>query len=167
MLKALRTLGVETHLVISPAGAMTIHAETPYTLTEVEAMATHTYPARDIGARIASGSFATAGMVVAPCSVKTLAEIACGTTGSLLTRAADVTLKECRRLVLMVRETPLHAGHLENMLKCARLGAVIAPPVPAFYTQPDRLEDIIAHSIGRVLDLFGLESGTVKRWEGL
>jgi 4-hydroxy-3-polyprenylbenzoate decarboxylase len=164
LLEALRTLAVETHLVVSKAAEMTIGYETNMTSAAVKALADVVYPAGDLGAAIASGSFPALGMIVAPCSVRSMAEIATGVTSSLLTRAADVTLKERRRLVLMVRETPLHSGHLRNMLALSDMGAIIAPPVPAFYARPRSLDDMVDHSIGRVLDLFGMESGRVRRW---
>jgi 4-hydroxy-3-polyprenylbenzoate decarboxylase len=121
----------------------------------------------DIGAAISSGSFATLGMLVAPCSIRSLSEIASGITGSLLSRAADVALKERRRVVLMVREAPLHAGHLRSMLAATEIGAIISPPVPGFYTRPETIDDIVDHSVGRALELFGLDTGRVKRWKGL
>ena len=164
LLEALRELEVETHLVISRAAEMTIGYETDMTAAVVKALADVVYPVGDLGAAIASGSFPALGMIVAPCSVRSMAEIATGVTSSLLTRAADVTLKERRRLVLMVRETPLHSGHLRNMLALSEMGAIIAPPVPAFYARPTSLADMVDHSIGRVLDLFGMDSGRVRRW---
>ena len=164
LLEALRALDVETHLVVSKAAEMTIGYETDMTSAAVKALADMVYPAADLGAAIASGSFPALGMIVAPCSVRSMAEIATGVTSSLLTRAADVALKERRRLVLMVRETPLHAGHLRNMLALSEMGAIIAPPVPAFYARPSSLMDMVDHSIGRVLDLFGIDSGRVRRW---
>ena len=164
LLEALRALDVETHLVVSKAAEMTLGYETDMTSAAVKALADVVYPAADLGAAIASGSFPALGMIVAPCSVRSMAEIATGVTSSLLTRAADVTLKERRRLVLMVRETPLHSGHLRNMLALSEMGAIIAPPVPAFYARPSSLMDMVDHSIGRVLDLFGMDSGRVRRW---
>lgn len=163
-LRLLRRLGVETHLVMSRAAHVTLGHETELGVAEVRALADVWYRQDDIGAAIASGSFRTDGMIVAPCSVKTLAEIATGVTAGLLARAADVTLKERRRLVLMVRETPLHAGHLKSMLAATEAGAIIAPPVPAFYARPASLDAMVEHSVGRVLDLFGLEAGVVRRW---
>lgn len=157
---------VETHLVISSGAALNIALETEYELSQVKALADHVYSARDLAARISSGSFRTHGMVVAPCSMKTLSAIVHSYADNLLTRAADVTLKEQRRLVLMPRESPLHAGHCELLLKAARLGAVIAPPMPALYTKPASVEEIVDHSVGRVLDLFDLDPGLVKRWDG-
>ncbi len=164
MLSALRRIGVESHLVVSRSAEATIAAETDLKPAEVRAMADVCYPVQDVGAAISSGSFRTLGMVVAPCSIRTMGEIATGATSTLLSRAADVTLKEGRRLVLMVRETPLHLGHLRTMAQLAEMGAVIAPPVPAFYTRPDGLDAMVDHTVGRVLDLFGLDAGIVKRW---
>jgi 4-hydroxy-3-polyprenylbenzoate decarboxylase len=164
LLQTLRELEVETHLVISRAAEMTIAYETEMKPAALRALADIAYPAGDLAAPISSGSFPAMGMIIAPCSVRSMAEIATGVTSSLLTRAADVTLKERRRLVLMLRETPLHSGHLRNMLALSEMGAVIAPPVPAFYAQPRTIEEMVDHSIGRVLDLFGLDSGRVKRW---
>ncbi len=164
MLAALREQPVETHLVLSRNGALTLAYETSLKVAEVEAMADVVHRADDMGAPIASGSFQTMGMIVAPCSVRTMSEIASGVTASLVSRAADVTLKERRRLVLMVRETPLHLGHLRTMTALAEMGAVIAPPVPAFYAGPQSIDALVDHSVGRVLDLFGLEVAGLKRW---
>ncbi|WEK47881.1 MAG: UbiX family flavin prenyltransferase [Candidatus Andeanibacterium colombiense] len=164
LLETLRAIGVETHLVVSEAAARTIHEETGMTLSAVRALADVCYPNQDIGAAIASGSFRTDGMIVAPCSIKSASEIACGITSSLLARAADVVLKERRRLVLMLRETPLHLGHLRTLTQLAEIGAIVAPPVPAFYMKPQTLDDIVNHSVGRILDLFDLEAGLVRRW---
>ena len=164
LLETLRELDVETHLVISKAAELTLAYETDMTTKDLRALADKTYPIGDIGAACSSGSFLTSGMIVAPCSMKTLAEIATGVTSTLLTRAADVVLKEKRRLVLMARETPLTNVHLRNMLTVSEMGGIIAPPVPAFYTKPECLDDIVDHSIGRVLDLFDLDTGHVKRW---
>ena len=166
LLQVLKALGVETHLVVSQAGAVTLALETRTTLKQVRALAGQWYAPQDIAAPIASGSFKCLGMIVAPCSTRTLAELATGVTQGLLTRAADVTLKERRRLVLMLRETPLHTQHLRNMLTLSEMGAVIAPPMPAFYNDPKSVDDIVEHAVGRALDLFGLDSGTVKRWAG-
>jgi len=165
-LKALKALDIETHLVVSQSAKVTLSQETSFKVSELTALADHYYSNNDIGACIASGSYQTMGMLVAPCSIKTLSEVATGVTSSLLSRAADVILKERRRLVLMVRETPLHAGHLESMLKVTHMGAIINPPVPAFYSKPESLDDMVRQSMGRVLDLFDLDSGMVKRWEG-
>jgi len=164
VLDACRELGVPTHLVVSRAAALTLASETRLELAAVAAKADVTYRIGDVGAAIASGSFPTRGMIVSPCSVKTMSEIATGVTSSLLTRAADVTLKERRRLVLMVRETPLHLGHLRTLVQLAEMGAVIAPPVPAFYAAPLSLADIVDQSVGRALDLFGLAWKPVRRW---
>ena len=163
-LEACRELGVATHLVISRAGVLTLAEEAGLDLAAVSAKADVTHRVGDIGASIASGSFPTRGMIIAPCSVKTMSEIATGVTSSLLSRAADVTLKERRRLVLMVRETPLHLGHLRTMTQLAEMGAVIAPPMPAFYAAPQSLADIVDQAVGRALDLFGLAWRPVRRW---
>lgn len=162
-LEALKILGVESHLVMSKAAEITLAHESRMKVAELRDLADHWHKPEDIGAAPASGSFRTLGMIVAPCSIRTMSEIATGTTTSLLTRAADVTLKERRRLVLMVRETPLHTGHLRTMLHLSEIGAIIAPPVPAFYARPESLDDMVAHSVGRMLDLFGLDTG-LKRW---
>jgi 4-hydroxy-3-polyprenylbenzoate decarboxylase len=163
-LEACRELGVPTHLVVSRAAALTLAEETGLDLAAVSAKADVTHRVGDIGAAIASGSFATRGMIIAPCSVKTMSEIATGVTSSLLTRAADVTLKERRTLVLMVRETPLHLGHLRTLVQLAEMGAVIAPPLPAFYAAPQSLAEIVDQAVGRALDLFGLSWRPVRRW---
>jgi 4-hydroxy-3-polyprenylbenzoate decarboxylase len=163
-LDACRELGVQTHLVISRSAMLTIAHETALSAADVQAKADHTYKVSEIGAAIASGSFRTMGMIVAPCSVRSMSEIATGVTSSLLTRAADVTLKERRPLVLMVRETPLHLGHLRTMVRLAEMGAVIAPPLPAFYARPASLEEMVDQSVGRALDLFGLAWRPVRRW---
>ncbi|HYB76699.1 MAG TPA: UbiX family flavin prenyltransferase [Candidatus Bathyarchaeia archaeon] len=167
MLQLLRAAGIETHLVVSKAGDMTRAHETSLTRDDLRALADVAYDIHDVGAALSSGSFKTLGMVVAPCSVGTLAEIAVGTANTLLTRAADVCLKERRRLVLMVRETPLHLTHLRNMVAATEMGAIVCPPVPAFYAKPQALQDMVDHTVGRVLDLFGLDLPVVKRWEGL
>ncbi len=164
LLKALREANVETHLVVSKTAQITIAQETPYSLPQVQGFADHVHSAGDLAASISSGSFKTNGMIVAPCSVRSLGEIATGVTTTLLTRAADVTLKERRRLVLMVRETPLHAIHLRNMVTLADMGVIIAPPVPAFYSKPISLHDMIMHTVGRMLDLFDVEHNLIKRW---
>lgn len=166
VLEVLRTLSIETHLVVTKPADMTIAYEARNDPRKLRELADAVYPINDLGAAIASGSFKTNGMIVVPCSVRSLAEIATGVTTNLLTRAADVCLKERRRVVLAVRETPLHAGHLKNMLAATEMGAVIAPPVPAFYTQPDSVADIVDHTVGRLLDLFDIESGLVSRWDG-
>ena len=164
LLETLRGLPVETHLVMTGPALLTLAYETDLDPAAVQALADVVHPVQDMAAAIASGSFRTAGMIVAPCSTRSLAEIATGQTTTLLSRAADVTLKERRRLVLMLRETPLHAGHLRNMLAVTEMGAIVAPPVPAFYAKPQTLLEMVDHSIGRVLDLFGLDSGKVRRW---
>jgi 4-hydroxy-3-polyprenylbenzoate decarboxylase len=163
-LDACRDLGVESHLVMSRSAALTLAQETDLSVADVQARADVAHKAGDVGASIASGSFRTLGMVVAPCSIRTMSEIASGVTASLLTRAADVTLKERRTLVLMVRETPLHLGHLRTMVKLSEMGAVIAPPLPAFYAKPLSMADMVDQSVGRVLDLVGLSWQPVKRW---
>ncbi|MGB1328018.1 MAG: UbiX family flavin prenyltransferase [Porticoccaceae bacterium] len=157
---------VEVHLVISQAAKMTIGIETDYTADQVEALADVVHNCKNIGASIASGSFKTAGMVVVPCSMKTLSAIANSYADNLIVRAADVVLKERRRLVIVPRETPLHIGHCELMLKVSQIGAILCPPAPAFYTQPKTVEDIIDHSVARILDLFDLEDADTKRWDG-
>ena len=165
-LQLLRDCGVETHLVMSKSAELTLHYEMDMSLAEIQALASEVHPIKNVGASIASGSFLTAGMVVMPCSVRSMSEIATGVTSSLLTRAADVVLKERRRLVLMVRETPLHTGHLRTMTQLSEMGAVIAPPVPAFYSRPESLDDMVNQSVGRLLDLFDLELDQVQRWQG-
>jgi 4-hydroxy-3-polyprenylbenzoate decarboxylase len=165
-LQLLRECGVQTHLVMTKSAKLTLHYEMDMTLAELEALATEVHPINNVGASIASGSFRTAGMLIAPCSVRTMSEIATGVTSTLLTRAADVVLKERRRLVLMVRETPLHTGHLRTMTQLSEMGAVIAPPVPAFYARPQSLDEMVTQNVGRVLDLFDLELEQVKRWQG-
>ncbi|HYH20931.1 MAG TPA: UbiX family flavin prenyltransferase [Azospirillum sp.] len=164
LLEILRRIGVESHLVISRAAEVTLAHETDLKPAQVRALAAVNHAAADIGAAIASGSFRTMGMIVAPCSIRTMSEIASGVTSSLLTRAADVMLKERRPLVLLVRETPLHLGHLRTMTQLAEMGAVVAPPVPAFYAKPQSLDDMVNHTVGRALDLFGLDAGIVNRW---
>ena len=169
LLELLRTipdeLRPETHLIISKSGEVTLAYETKLKVATAHKLADVIHANKDIGASLASGSFKTMGMIIAPCSVKTLAEIATGVTDTLISRAADVILKERRRLVCMVRETPLHAGHLKNMLSLTEMGAIIAPPVPAFYARPQSLDDMINHTIGRVLDLFEIETNFVVRWK--
>jgi 4-hydroxy-3-polyprenylbenzoate decarboxylase len=164
LLELLRDLPIETHLVMTRAAEVTLAHETGRKIAEVQSLATHAHAIADIAAPIASGSFRTLGMIVAPCSIRSMSDIAHGTTATLLTRAADVCLKERRPLVLMVRETPLHLGHLRSMTALAEMGAIIAPPVPAFYAEPQTLADMVDHTLGRLLDLFGLETPVVKRW---
>jgi 4-hydroxy-3-polyprenylbenzoate decarboxylase len=166
LLEALRELAVETHLVISRAAEMTIAYECDLTPKQIRHMASACYAAGDVGAAISSGSFKTMGMIVAPCSMRSLAEIASGTTTTLLTRAADVCLKERRRLVLMTRETPLHLGHLRAMAAVTEMGGIIYPPVPAFYAKPLSLGEMVAHTVGRVLGLFDLDPDLPGRWRG-
>lgn len=165
-LQLLAECGVETHLVMSKSAELTLHHEMDLSSAEVRALASQVHPIKNVGASIASGSFITAGMLVAPCSVRSMSEIASGVTSTLLTRAADVVLKERRRLVLMVRETPLHTGHLRTMTALSEMGAVIAPPVPAFYSNPETLDDMVTQTVGRVLDLFDLSVEHVRRWQG-
>ena len=166
LLERLREAGVDTHLVISRWGARTLMHETPYSREQVEALASATYAPGDMGAAISSGSFRTDGMIIAPCSAKTLAAIAHGYGDSLIHRAADVTIKERRRLVLAVREAPLSDIHLENMLKLSRMGVVILPPLPAFYNHPTTIDDLVDQAVARMLDQFGLETRGVERWAG-
>jgi flavin prenyltransferase len=166
ILELLRDMDIETHLVMSKSAEMTLAYETDLKPKDVKALASVAHSVADIGAAISSGSFPTMGMVIAPCSIKTMSEIATGVTSSLLTRAADVVLKEKRRLVLALRETPLHGGHLRTMTTLADIGAIVAPIVPAFYTRPKTVDDIVNHTVGRLLDLFGIETKTVKRWKG-
>jgi flavin prenyltransferase len=165
MLEVLRALSIPTHLVMSRSAEITLAHETTLKVAQVHALASEVHPQTDIGASISSGSFRTRGMVVAPCSIRSMSEIASGVTSSLLTRAADVVLKERRRLVLMVRETPLHTGHLRSMTTLSEMGAVIAPPVPAFYAKPATLADMVDQIVGRVLDLFDIDARIVRRWD--
>lgn len=168
LLEALREEdGVETHLVVSKAGALTCSSELGMKLADVKALADVAYDNADIGAAIASGSFVADGMIVAPCSAKTLGALANGLCDNLVARAADVVLKERRRLVLMFRETPLHLAHIRNMESVTEMGAIVYPPVPALYAKPDSIEVMVNHTTGRVLDLFGIESGLVSRWKGV
>jgi 4-hydroxy-3-polyprenylbenzoate decarboxylase len=167
LLEVLRETDVETHLVVSRPGLMTLNYETDLTRDELYALADQVYAPNDVGAAISSGSMLTLGMVVAPCAVKSAAEIAGGATQTLLTRAADVTLKERRRLVLMVRESPLHTGHLRTLTQASEIGAIVMPPMPAFYPKPETIEDMVDHTIGRVLDLFAIEHNLSKRWAGI
>jgi flavin prenyltransferase len=164
-LELLQRAGIETHLVMSKAAEMTLAYETDYKAKDVKEMASVSHPIGDIGASISSGSFHTLGMLIAPCSIRTMSEINTGITSTLMSRAADVVLKERRRLVLGIRETPLHTGHLRTMTQLSEMGAVICPVVPAFYNRPTSLDDIINHSVGRMLDLFDIDTGSVKRWK--
>jgi 4-hydroxy-3-polyprenylbenzoate decarboxylase len=163
-LRILCELGVETHLVMTRSAMVTVAHELPLKIGDIQALASVVHRIEDIGAAISSGSFRTMGMLVAPCSIHSLSEIAYGATSNLLTRAADVALKERRRLVLMVRETPLHLGHLRAMVQATEAGAIVMPPVPALYAKPASIEEMVEHSVGRALDLFGLDSGRVRRW---
>lgn len=163
-LELLREQQVETHLVMSKAGERTLLEETDYSIKAVQALADVVYPSKDIGAAIASGSFKTMGMLIAPCSIKTMGEIRTGITSSLVSRAADVVLKERRRLVLMVRETPLHTGHLRTMTELSEMGAVIAPPVPSLYAKPADIETMVTYTAARALDLFDLTVKGLNRW---
>ncbi len=163
-LRLLRRQGIETHLVITRAGELTREYESRMTREELRALADVVHPISDVGALISSGSFRTLGMLIAPCSVRTLSDIASGSTTNLLTRAADVALKERRRLVLMVRETPLHLGHLRSMAAVTEAGGIIFPPVPAFYTHPASLDEVVLQTVGRALELFGLEIADLPRW---
>jgi len=167
LLEVLQPSGIETHLVISPAGAQTIVSETGWTVKQVEALAAVTHSHRDIGATIASGSFKTSGMVIAPCSVKTLSSIAYGITDDLISRAADVNLKEGRPVVALFREAPLHVGHLRALTQFAEIGGIVFPPVPAFYARPDSVDEVVTQIIGRVLDRIGVENALVRRWQGI
>lgn len=167
LLEALSNIGVETHLIMSDSAKITMAMETTFTPSYVESLATEVHSAKNVGASIASGSFRTLGMVVAPCSVHTMSDIAWGSTSNLITRAADVVLKERRRLILLFRETPLHAGHIKTMAQVTENGAIVMPPVPALYTNPKSIDDIINHTVGRVLDLFDLNNDLVKRWNGI
>jgi 4-hydroxy-3-polyprenylbenzoate decarboxylase len=164
LLQLLRNAGVETHLVMSKTAELTFAYETDLKIAEVRELANVSHAIDDLASAISSGSFRTAGMIVAPCSMRSMSEIASGVTTTLLTRAADVVLKERRRLVLMVRETPLHTGHLRTMTALSEMGAIIAPPVPAFYAKPENLDDMVEHTVGRVLDLFDIDIGIVRRW---
>ncbi|SAL27392.1 3-octaprenyl-4-hydroxybenzoate carboxy-lyase [Caballeronia sordidicola] len=166
LLRLLRELDIESHLVVSRSAQVTLSHELDMRLADVQALADVSYPNTDIGAAISSGSFRVDGMIIAPCSIRTLSEIATGCTGSLLSRAADVMLKERRRLVMMVRETPLHAGHIRSLAAVTEAGAIVYPPVPAFYAKPASVEEMVDHTLGRVLDLFDVDTRTVRRWDG-
>ena len=166
LLELLRDIGIETHLIVSRAAQVTLAYETDLKLADVEKLATVVHSNQDIGAAVSSGSFRTLGMIIAPCSVKTMSEIATGVTPNLLSRAADVALKERRRVVLLLRETPLHIGHIRTMAAVTEAGAIVYPPVPAFYARPQSLAEAVDHTLGRVLDLFDIEVGKVRRWTG-
>ncbi len=167
LLQRARALGVETHLVVTPSGVLSAHHELGLGRSALEALADHAYAPGDVGACVASGSFSTAAMVVAPCSMKTLAAIAHGFSDNLLTRAADVTLKERRRLLLMVRETPFNLAHLRNMTAVTEMGGIIFPPLPAFYLRPASIDDMVAEGVERVLSLLGLQGAAPQQWQGL
>ena len=167
LLEILKELGVESHLIISKAANLTINAETDYSLKKIKDLANYVYNPSDIGACISSGSFRVDGMIIAPCSIKTLSSIAHGYEDNLISRSASVIMKEQKKLLLMVRETPLHSIHLENMLKLSKIGVIISPPVPAFYNRPTSSDEIILHSLTRALDLFDLDTSLIKRWKGL
>jgi flavin prenyltransferase len=164
VLQALRKTDIETHLVMSRSARVTLAYELSHKVADVERLADFNHRQEDIGDSISSGSFRTNGMIIAPCSIRTLSEIASGVTSTLLTRAADVVLKERRRLVMLVRESPLHLGHLRSMTQVTEMGAIVMPPVPAFYIKPQSIDDIIDHTVGRALDLFGIENDLVRRW---
>ncbi len=166
LLELLRACNVEAHLIVSRAAQMTLAYETSFKLAELERLASVVYSNDDIGAACSSGSFPTRGMVIAPCSIKTMSEIATGNTANLISRAADVVLKERRRLVLMLRETPLHIGHIRNMATVTEAGGIIYPPVPAFYALPNSIGEMVDHTLARVLDLFEIDTGLTRRWTG-
>ena len=167
LLEVLKESNIDTHLVISPAAIQTITSETDWTVKQVEALASVVHPHRDIGATIASGSFKTMGMVIAPCSVKTISSIAYGITDDLISRGADVCLKEGRTVIAVFRETPLHLGHLRALTQFAEIGGVVFPPIPAFYTRPTTVDDMVNQTVGRILDRMGIDNNLVKRWAGL
>lgn len=164
LLQVLRKTGLEIHLVMSKSAEVTLAHETDYKVAQVRALADVVHPNTDLGAAISSGSFKTRGMIIAPCSIRTASEIAGGVTSTLMSRAADVVLKERRRLVVMVRESPLHTGHLRTLTQLSECGAIVAPPLPAFYARPETIDELIDHTVGRVLDLFEIETDLVKRW---
>jgi flavin prenyltransferase len=166
LLEKLRSAGAEIHMVLTRAGERTAHLEIGRTAADFKSLADYWYPVEDIGGRIASGSSAMEAMVIAPCSIHTMSAIATGISSNLVVRAADVTLKERRKLILMVRETPFHLGHLRNMVALSEMGAIIAPPVPGFYTLPKTVDDIVDHSVDRVMDLIGLPAADAHRWQG-
>ena len=163
-LQLLQASSLESHLIISKAAALTVSSETDYTPDDIKQMAHTVYTSTDISAAVSSGSFKTRGMLIAPCSIKTMGEISSGVTSNLVSRAADVVLKERRRLVLMLRESPLHAGHLKNALNVTEMGAIIAPPVPAFYTRPQNIDELVTQTVARALDLFEVDCTDLKRW---
>ncbi len=165
LLEVLRRTDIETHLIVSKSAALTIDSELDITVADVKALADQVHQVGDVAAAISSGSYRTLGMIIAPCSMRTMADIAHGNTDNLLSRAADVVLKERRRLVLMARESPLHLGHLRAAVAVTEMGAIVAPPMPAFYNRPESVDDMVMHSVGRVLDLFDIDPGIVKRWK--
>ena len=167
LLQVLQNSSIETHLIISPSAAQTIASETEYSVSQVETLAKSVYPHRDIGARIASGSFKTMGMVIAPCSVNSMSSITYGITDDLISRAADVCLKEGRPVLAAFRETPLHVGHLRTLTQFTEMGGIVFPPVPAFYSRPDSIDDMVTQTIGRMLDRIGVDNELVRRWAGL
>jgi 4-hydroxy-3-polyprenylbenzoate decarboxylase len=167
LLEALRSTGAETHLILSSAARMTIASETAWSATDVEKLADVVHPIGDIGATIASGSYVTTGMIIAPCSVKTLSSIAYGITDDLISRAADVHLKEGRPLVALFREAPLHVGHLRALTQFAEMGGIVFPPMPAFYTRFESVDDMVTQIVARVLDRIGVDTGLVRRWQGM
>lgn len=167
LLELLQDTDIETHLIVSRAAQMTVATETGLKTADVEALADVVHPNSDVGAACSSGSFQNLGMVIAPCSIKTMSEIATGVTANLMSRAADVALKERRRVVLLLRETPLHLGHIRSMAAVTEAGAIVYPPVPAFYSRPKSLEEMVDHTLGRVLDLFEIQVGVVRRWSGI
>lgn len=164
LLEVLRETDLEVHLVMSKSAELTLAYETDYKVAQIKALADVVHANTDMGAAVSSGSFKTLGMIIAPCSIRSASEIASGVTSTLIARAADVVLKERRRLVVMVRESPLHTGHLRTLTTLSEIGAVVAPPMPGFYARPQTVDDIVDHTVGRVLDLFDIESGLVKRW---
>jgi flavin prenyltransferase len=166
LLELLRDCGAETHLIVSRAAQMTLACETNLKVADVERLASVVHSNTDLGAACSSGSFATMGMIIAPCSIKTMSEIATGVTANLISRAADVALKERRRVVLVLRETPLHIGHIRSMAAVTEMGAIVYPPVPAFYAMPSSIAEMVDHTLGRVLDLFDIDVGKVRRWTG-
>lgn len=167
MLKTLKTLGIESHLVVTKAGKLSIEHETDYKLDDVISLSDHYYNNNDISAKIASGSFLHDGMIIAPCTVKTMSEVATGCTGSLISRAADVTLKDRRKLILLFRETPLHLGHINSMKTITEMGGIVMPTVTTFYNNPKSINDMVMHTVARVLDVLCIENNLIERWQGL
>lgn len=167
LLEILRKINVTTHLIISKSAGITVSHETGQTIEDVKSLADHVHHVNDIAACISSGSYRSMGMIIAPCSIKTMSQIATGNTDNIISRSADVILKEQRKLVIMLRETPLHLGHLRNLTTLAEMGAIISPPIPAFYNNPKSIDDLVNHSVGRVLDLFDIDHQLVNRWDGV